>query len=81
MHRCAVSVPEITIKEVRLLKKVGISDHNALLWVYVAYDSQGKILPLLLWTSPDTSAVVVRSQLKTGLVISDYTLPVGLVPR
>ncbi|GFX30038.1 hypothetical protein TNCV_2617491 [Trichonephila clavipes] len=59
-YRCAVSVPLMTTKGVRLQKKWH-PEHNSLLRACVACNSERRI-GTLPWPSPDTSSMVVRSQ-------------------
>ncbi|GFS94631.1 hypothetical protein TNCV_3649741 [Trichonephila clavipes] len=53
--------------------------HNALSWVCVLDDNQGRI-STLSWMSAGPSVVVVRTQLETGLITKD-TSPISAVPR
>ncbi|GFS84530.1 hypothetical protein TNCV_4606981 [Trichonephila clavipes] len=65
-YRCAVSVPLMTTKGVWIQKK-------------------GHSRPLLLvgtlpWPSPDTSSMIVRTQMEAGFVAKYYTSPVSMIP-
>ncbi|GFY05988.1 hypothetical protein TNCV_3862921 [Trichonephila clavipes] len=60
-YRCAVSGLEMTAKGVRS-SKMELQTITCCRPVLV-YDSQGRI-PTVSWTSPDTSAAVVRTQIE-----------------
>ncbi|GFU32401.1 hypothetical protein TNCV_3611691 [Trichonephila clavipes] len=75
-YRCDVNMPEMITKRDPAVKGDGTPDRNALLWAYIACDSQSRI-PSLHWMSPNTSAVVVKTKLETGLVTEDYAFPIS----
>ena len=62
------------------IKGDDMPDYKFLLWVYVLkYINQERILPQL-WSTPDMSAIVVRTWLEMKLVIKVYAPPVTANP-
>ncbi|GFW21572.1 hypothetical protein TNCV_4280881 [Trichonephila clavipes] len=78
MYRCAVSVPLMTTKGV-WFQRNGTPDHNFLLRACVACNSKSRI-GTLPWLSPDTSSMIVKTQMEAGLVAKHYASPVSMIP-
>ncbi|GFT45125.1 hypothetical protein TNCV_4154181 [Trichonephila clavipes] len=61
------------------VKRNGTPDHNSSLKACVACNSESRI-GTLSWTSPDTSSIIVRTQLEVGFIAKHYTSPVSMIP-
>ncbi|GFW06548.1 hypothetical protein TNCV_2188811 [Trichonephila clavipes] len=60
------------------VKRNGTPDHNFWLRDSVACNSESRI-GTLPWASPDTSSMIVRTQLEARFVAKHYTPPVSLI--
>ncbi|GFW34650.1 hypothetical protein TNCV_952781 [Trichonephila clavipes] len=67
------------LKGVQLSKGNDTPDHNVLLGACVASHSESRI-DALPWASPDTSSMIVRTQLEAKFVAKYYTYPVSMIP-
>ncbi|GFW86736.1 hypothetical protein TNCV_2808911 [Trichonephila clavipes] len=61
------------------VKKNGTPDYNSLLRAFVACNSKSRI-DTLPWASPDTSSMIVKTQLEIGFITKHYIPPVSMIP-
>ncbi|GFS72691.1 hypothetical protein TNCV_1420871 [Trichonephila clavipes] len=61
------------------VKGNGTPDPNSYLMTCLACNSKSRI-GTLLWAPPDTSSMVVKSQLETGFITKHYIPPVSMIP-
>ncbi|GFX75013.1 uncharacterized protein TNCV_1845851 [Trichonephila clavipes] len=61
-----------------VVKRNGTLDHNSWLRVCVACNRKSRI-GTLPWVSPDTSSMIVRTQLKVGFVAKYHMSPVSMI--
>ncbi|GFX51340.1 hypothetical protein TNCV_3102731 [Trichonephila clavipes] len=77
-YRCAESEPLRTAKGGRVQKKWPLNQ-NAVLCASVAYKSEIRI-GMLHRPSPDTSSMIVRTEMEAGFVAKHYTASVSMIP-
>ncbi|GFU01958.1 hypothetical protein TNCV_1524431 [Trichonephila clavipes] len=78
-YRWVVSRPLMTTKGAPGCQKKWHPGHNPLLRACVACNRESRIITLP-WPSPDTSSMVVRTQMEAGFVTKHYTSPVRMIP-
>ncbi|GFY15373.1 hypothetical protein TNCV_1571841 [Trichonephila clavipes] len=61
------------------VKRNGVPDNNSWLRACVACNSESRIVTLP-WVSPDTSSMVVRTQLEAGFVAKHYRSSASMFP-
>ncbi|GFX87710.1 hypothetical protein TNCV_4304191 [Trichonephila clavipes] len=61
------------------IKRNGTSYHNSGLRACEACNSESRV-GTLPWASPDTSSMIVRTQLEAGFVAKHYTSPFSMIP-
>ncbi|GFX39260.1 hypothetical protein TNCV_3859841 [Trichonephila clavipes] len=61
------------------VKRKDILDHRLWLRSCVTCDSENRI-DMLHWASPDTSLMIIRTQVEAGFVAKHYTSSVSIIP-
>ncbi|GFX87962.1 hypothetical protein TNCV_4374271 [Trichonephila clavipes] len=73
-HTAVLQVASTEDQRSQAVKRKGTPDHNSWLRACVACNGESRI-GMLPWASPDTSSMIVRTQLKVEFVAKHYTSP------